>query len=238
MMNLDVSCFTARLPAGHPRPDEAAGHRRRLLDEVEPGLTIAPGGATHPWGVTPDLVTLAKALGGGSPIGAIGGTEEAMACVEDGSVYQVGTYNGNPLGMAATRANLLEVLTPAAYVHLDRLTSGSSPAARRSSPGTTSRATRWHRLQGLRHLLPDEGHRLRDLQGQPGHGALRPRLALQHEPRHLHDARPRRGMDPLGHPHPRGRRRLRPGLRGDGRRPRCRSVTKACVRSTCSWGKS
>ena len=71
--------------------------------------------------MTPDLVTLAKALGGGTAVGAIGGTEEAMAAVEDGSVYQVGTYNGNPLGMAATRANLLEVLTPAAYEHLDRL---------------------------------------------------------------------------------------------------------------------
>jgi glutamate-1-semialdehyde 2,1-aminomutase len=92
-----------------------------IFDEVKTGLTIAPGGATEKWGVTPDLVTLAKALGGGTPIGAIGGTEEAMASVEDGSVYQVGTYNGNPLGMAATRANLLEVLTPAAYEHLDRL---------------------------------------------------------------------------------------------------------------------
>ena len=46
----------------------------------------------------PDMVTLAKALGGGLPVGAIGGSEEVMACVEDGSVYQVGTYNGNPLG--------------------------------------------------------------------------------------------------------------------------------------------
>ena len=44
-----------------------------------------------------------------------------MSVVEDGSVYQVGTYNGNPLGMAATRANLTEVLTPEAYAHLDRL---------------------------------------------------------------------------------------------------------------------
>ena len=44
-----------------------------------------------------------------------------MSAVEDGSVYQVGTYNGNPLGMAATRANLLEVLTPEAYARLDRL---------------------------------------------------------------------------------------------------------------------
>ena len=92
-----------------------------IFDEVKTGLCIAAGGATERFGVTPDLVTLAKALGGGTPIGAIGGTEEAMAAVEDGSVYQVGTYNGNPLGMAATRANLLEVLTPAAYEHLDRL---------------------------------------------------------------------------------------------------------------------
>src|SRR5687768_2665886 len=92
-----------------------------IFDEVKTGLCIAAGGATERFGVTPDLVTLAKALGGGTPIGAIGGTEEAMAAVEDGSVYQVGTYNGNPLGMAATRANLLEVMTPAAYEHLDGL---------------------------------------------------------------------------------------------------------------------
>src|SRR3954468_15370915 len=92
-----------------------------IFDEVKTGLCIAAGGATERFGVTPDLVTLAKALGGGTPIGAIGGTEEAMGSVDDGSVYQVGTYNGNPLGMAATKANLLEVLTPAAYEHLDRL---------------------------------------------------------------------------------------------------------------------
>jgi glutamate-1-semialdehyde 2,1-aminomutase len=92
-----------------------------IFDEVKTGLCIAAGGATERFGVTPDLVTLAKALGGGTAVGAIGGTDEAMAAVEDGSVYQVGTYNGNPLGMAATRASLLEVLTPEAYVHLDRL---------------------------------------------------------------------------------------------------------------------
>ena len=92
-----------------------------IFDEVKTGLTIAAGGATERFGVQPDLVTLAKALGGGMPSGAIGGTEEVMSAVEDGSVYQVGTYNGNPLGMAATRANLLEVLTPDAYEHLDRL---------------------------------------------------------------------------------------------------------------------
>jgi glutamate-1-semialdehyde 2,1-aminomutase len=92
-----------------------------IFDEVKTGLTIAPGGATEKFGVVPDLITLAKSLGGGLPTGAIGGTEEVMRVVEDGTVYQVGTYNGNPLGMAAARASLLEVLTPEAYAHLDHL---------------------------------------------------------------------------------------------------------------------
>jgi glutamate-1-semialdehyde 2,1-aminomutase len=92
-----------------------------IFDEVKTGLTIAAGGATERFGVLPDMVTLAKSLGGGTPMGAIGASEEVMTVVEDGSVYQVGTYNGNPLGVAATRANLLEVLTPEAYAHLDHL---------------------------------------------------------------------------------------------------------------------
>jgi glutamate-1-semialdehyde 2,1-aminomutase len=92
-----------------------------IFDEVKTGFTIAAGGATERFGVQPDLVTLAKSLGGGLPSGAIGGTDEAMRAVEDGSVYQVGTFNGNPLSMAAARANLEEVLTPAAYEHLERI---------------------------------------------------------------------------------------------------------------------
>lgn len=92
-----------------------------IFDEVKTGICIAAGGAVERFGVTPDLVTLAKALGGGLPIGAIGGTDEAMESVRNGSVYQVGTYNGNPLGMAAARVNLLEVMTPDAYTHLDRI---------------------------------------------------------------------------------------------------------------------
>jgi glutamate-1-semialdehyde 2,1-aminomutase len=92
-----------------------------IFDEVKTGLCIAAGGATEKYGVTPDMVTLAKALGGGLPSGAIGATEEVMSVVEDHSVYQVGTYNGNPLSLAAARASLFEVLTPAAYAHLDHL---------------------------------------------------------------------------------------------------------------------
>ncbi len=92
-----------------------------IFDEVKTGLAIAAGGARERFGVEPDLVTLAKTLGGGLPSGAVGGSEAVMSVVEDGTVYQVGTYNGNPLGMAAARASLLEVLTPDAYVHLDAL---------------------------------------------------------------------------------------------------------------------
>jgi glutamate-1-semialdehyde 2,1-aminomutase len=92
-----------------------------IFDEVKTGLCIAAGGATERFGVKPDMVTLAKALGGGLPSGAIGGTEEVFDVVENGKVYQVGTYNGNPLSMAAARASLLEVLMPEAYAHLDAL---------------------------------------------------------------------------------------------------------------------
>ena len=92
-----------------------------IFDEVKTGLAIAAGGATERFGLTPDMVTLAKTLGGGLPAGAIGATEEVMSVVEDGSVYQVGTYNGNPLAMAAARASLEQVLTPESYRHLDEL---------------------------------------------------------------------------------------------------------------------
>jgi glutamate-1-semialdehyde 2,1-aminomutase len=72
-----------------------------IFDEVKTGLCIAAGGAVERFGVMPDIVTLAKALAGGLPSGAIGGSEEVMSSIENGSVYQVGTYNGNPLGMAS-----------------------------------------------------------------------------------------------------------------------------------------
>ena len=90
-----------------------------IFDEVKTGLCIAAGGATERFGVEPDMVTLAKSLGGGLATGAIGGTEEAFEVVESGDVYQVGTFNGNPLAMAAARASLEQVLTPDAYELLE-----------------------------------------------------------------------------------------------------------------------
>jgi glutamate-1-semialdehyde 2,1-aminomutase len=91
------------------------------FDEVKTGLAVAAGGAVEAYGVTPDIVCLAKALAGGLPCGAIGGTDDVMELIADGRYEQVGTYNGNPLTLAAAMATLCEVLTPAAYDHLNAL---------------------------------------------------------------------------------------------------------------------
>jgi glutamate-1-semialdehyde 2,1-aminomutase len=91
------------------------------FDEVKTGFTVAWGGAVEAFGVVPDLVCLAKALGGGLPCGAIGGTEESMGMVIRGEIEQVGTFNGNPLTMAAAKVNLSEVLVPQEYIRLDEI---------------------------------------------------------------------------------------------------------------------
>ncbi len=102
---------------------ELTSHHGVLLafDEVKTGLTVGPGGATALLGVTPDLVCLAKSLGGGVPCGALGGTAEVMSAIADGTYEQVGTFNGNPLTMAAALATLTEVLTPDGYEHIGHL---------------------------------------------------------------------------------------------------------------------
>jgi glutamate-1-semialdehyde 2,1-aminomutase len=91
------------------------------FDEVKTGLTVGPGGVTAKEGVTPDLVCLAKSLGGGVAVAAVGGTEELMRHVADGGYEMVGTFNGNPLAMAAARAMLTEVATDEAYQRIEGL---------------------------------------------------------------------------------------------------------------------
>ncbi|MEX0698444.1 MAG: aspartate aminotransferase family protein [Acidimicrobiia bacterium] len=91
------------------------------FDEVKTGLTIGRGGATRKYGVMPDIVCLAKALGGGLPVSAIGGSLEVMGAIADGTYEQVGTFNGNPLGMAAARAMLTEIMVAPTYEHLERI---------------------------------------------------------------------------------------------------------------------
>ena len=97
-----------------------AEHGAKLIfDEVKTGATISYGGATKRFGVTPDMVTLAKAVCGGYPGGAIGMSDEIAELVATGKVHQYGTFNGNPLVMAASVATLTEVLTEDAYPKLD-----------------------------------------------------------------------------------------------------------------------
>ena len=106
----------------------AANGTVMIFDEVKTGAAVAAGGMTELFGVTPDVVCLAKAMCGGLPGGAIGMTDELAELVAAGQVKQQGTFNGNPLTMAAAQATLLDVLTPEAYKQLhaanDKLMAG------------------------------------------------------------------------------------------------------------------
>jgi glutamate-1-semialdehyde 2,1-aminomutase len=91
-----------------------------IFDEVKSGGTIAAGGVIERFGVQPDLACFAKALGGGTTIGAFGGRADVMDVVTHGAAQQ-GTFNGNPLSCRAGLVALTEILTPDAYEHLGRL---------------------------------------------------------------------------------------------------------------------
>ncbi len=91
------------------------------FDEVKTGLTVGPGGATKLFRTTPDIICLAKAIGGGLVFGAVGGTHEVMSYVAKGIYNMVGTFNGNPLSVAAARAMLEEIATEDAYERIGAL---------------------------------------------------------------------------------------------------------------------
>src|SRR6476469_1626441 len=90
-----------------------------IFDEVKTGATISYGGATQRFGVEPDIICLAKAICGGYPGGAIGMTAELGEVIASDRVHQIGTFNGNPLVMAAAEATLTKVLTPDVYDKLE-----------------------------------------------------------------------------------------------------------------------
>ena len=91
-----------------------------IFDEVISGFRVAPGGAAELLGITPDLVTYGKIIGGGMPVGLYGGRKDIMAVISpEGPVYQAGTLSGNPVAMAAGLATL-ERLTPNLYRDLDQ----------------------------------------------------------------------------------------------------------------------
>jgi glutamate-1-semialdehyde 2,1-aminomutase len=84
-----------------------------IFDEVKTGLTAGAAGASQRVGVTPDLISLAKSIGGGLPLAAFGGRDEVMECISDDRMPHFGTYNGNPLVVAAAVA-IDEIATPQA----------------------------------------------------------------------------------------------------------------------------
>jgi glutamate-1-semialdehyde 2,1-aminomutase len=94
-----------------------------VFDEVMTGFRIAYGGAQEKFGVTPDLTTLGKVIGGGLPVGAYGGRKDIMSMVAPaGPMYQAGTLSGNPLAMTAGIKTLELLQKPGAYEQLDRIT--------------------------------------------------------------------------------------------------------------------
>ena len=116
-----------------------------IFDEVMTGFRVAYGGAQSRFGVTPDLTTLGKIIGGGMPVGAYGGRADIMDVVSPvGPVYQAGTLSGNPLSMACGIATLSILRDEDPYEQLEsqtaKLCAGLSEAA--SSAGLTTTLNR------------------------------------------------------------------------------------------------
>jgi glutamate-1-semialdehyde 2,1-aminomutase len=92
-----------------------------IFDEVKTGAKLGRGGACEYFKVEPDIVCLAKSIGGGFSLAAFGATKEIMGQISDHKVFHGGTYNTNPVAMAAGLATLREVLTPQAYTRVKEL---------------------------------------------------------------------------------------------------------------------
>ncbi len=151
----EIACVIVEPVAGNmncipPRPGFLEGLRELcdrhgsllIFDEVMTGFRVALGGAQARYGVTPDLTTLGKVIGGGLPVGAFGGRRAVMeALAPQGPVYQAGTLSGNPVALAAGLATLDIVARPGFFEGLEakvrRLTEGLQEAARAAGVGFT-----------------------------------------------------------------------------------------------------
>ncbi|WP_091534940.1 glutamate-1-semialdehyde 2,1-aminomutase [Fontimonas thermophila] len=105
-----------------------------IFDEVMTGFRVGPRGASGRYGVTPDLTTLGKIIGGGLPVGAFGGRRAIMSqLAPTGPVYQAGTLSGNPLAMAAGLAVLRQLDDEALYARLEQTTAELLAGLRRAA---------------------------------------------------------------------------------------------------------
>jgi glutamate-1-semialdehyde 2,1-aminomutase len=132
----DIACVIVEPIAGNmnmvrPAPGFLEGLRTLctrhgallIFDEVMTGLRVGPQGMQGLCGVTPDMTTLAKIIGGGMPVGAFGGRADIMADIAPlGAVYQAGTLSGNPVAVAAGRVTLRRLAEPGFYDALHRRT--------------------------------------------------------------------------------------------------------------------
>lgn len=143
-----VACIIVEPVAGNmgtvpPEPGFLEGLRKLctdegivlIFDEVMSGFRVAYGGAQEVYGVTPDMTTLGKIIGGGLPVGAFGGKKEIMSLLSpSGGVYQAGTLSGNPLAMSAGIATLNLLKKPGFYQQLEEnsayLAAGIAKAAK------------------------------------------------------------------------------------------------------------
>ncbi len=92
-----------------------------IFDEVKTGAKLGWGGASEYFNVKPDMICLAKSIGGGVPLGAFGASREVMDLISQHKVFHGGTYNTNRVSMAAGLATFREVLTRENYAHVDNL---------------------------------------------------------------------------------------------------------------------
>jgi len=146
----EIACIIVEPVAGNmgtvpPRPGFLEGLREictdegiiLIFDEVMSGFRVAYGGAQQLYGVTPDMTTLGKIIGGGLPVGAFGGKRDIMEKLSpSGGVYQAGTLSGNPLAMAAGIATLSILKQPGFYTKLEetsrQISEGIAAAAKKA----------------------------------------------------------------------------------------------------------
>ena len=180
-----------------------------FVDDAKKRPGEIPYGSSGPYGTlhiamemfaasagTPDVVCLAKAICGGLPGGAVGMTDELAALVASGQVRQQGTFNGNPLVMAAAEATLLEVLTDEGYAKLNRLNEDLMAGCDRiiSEYGLPAHTVGMG-SKGCVVFSSEPIREYRDYLTKIHHDLTEPRVAVPHEQRHLHDAGRGRGVD-------------------------------------------